>query len=127
MQKADIFVLSSDHEGFPNVLLEAMAARLPVVTTSAGDAGLIVRNGINGYVVASGDIAGMSNYIVRLSRSPELRLQMGETGKRYVKKQYDSRQLTKGLFQIYYDIAKRTHKPIPAITGYLFSMNEAQV
>jgi len=45
LTRSALLVLSSDYEGFPNVILEAMAARLPVVTTPAGDASLVVQHG----------------------------------------------------------------------------------
>ena len=71
--RAGLFVLSSDYEGFPNVILEAMAARLPVITTPAGDASLVVQHGKTGYVVEPGDTQGMAAFMVRLARSPSMR------------------------------------------------------
>ena len=71
--KADMLVLSSDHEGCPNVVLEAMAARRPVVTTPAGDAGDVVEEGVSGYVVPFDDVEAMASRMVRLAEFPELR------------------------------------------------------
>src|SRR5258706_15129835 len=84
LAQASMLVLSSDHEGFPNVLLEAMAARLPVITTPAGDAGLVVQEGITGYVLPFDDIDAMAERMVRLAKSPDLRHTLGEAGRRRV-------------------------------------------
>ena len=51
MQVADLFVLSSAYEGMPIVVLEAMAAGVPVVTTEVGEVRLVVKDGVNGFVV----------------------------------------------------------------------------
>ena len=78
--KADMLVLSSDHEGCPNVVLEAMAVRRPVVTTPAGDAGDVVEEGVSGYVVPFDDVEAMASRMVRLAEFPELRTSFGRGG-----------------------------------------------
>ena len=70
LMQSDMLVLCSDDEGFPNVILEAMLARLPVITTPAGDSDLIVENEINGYVVPFSDTCAMAERMVRLAESP---------------------------------------------------------
>ncbi len=57
---ADVLVLTSDSEGFPNVVVEALAAGTPVVSTDVGDVGRIVRDGVTGRVVPGGDPAGLA-------------------------------------------------------------------
>lgn len=57
----DVFVLSSDHEGTPNVLLEAMALETPVVTTAAGAE--IIEDGVHGLVVPVGNENALSHAI----------------------------------------------------------------
>ncbi len=52
----DVFVQSSDYEGTPNAVLEAMAFESPVVATSAGGTAEIVRDGIDGLIVPIGDV-----------------------------------------------------------------------
>jgi len=49
---ADIFLLTSDYEGMPNVVLEAMAAGVPAVCTIASNAGDLITDGREGFVVA---------------------------------------------------------------------------
>ena len=76
---ASCFVLSSDYEGFPNVLLEAMASGMPVVSTDFGTgiARDLITDDKNGYVVPIGDIENMAAAIERIITSESRQLQMG--------------------------------------------------
>lgn len=88
LRRAHVYLLTSEHEGFPNVLLEAMAARLPVVTTPAGDAGVIVEEGSTGFVVPHDDVEAMAARLTELAGSPELRLRLGAAGRGRVERSY---------------------------------------
>jgi glycosyltransferase involved in cell wall biosynthesis len=61
MCAADVFVMSSAWEGLPNAVMEAMAARLPVVTTRVGGAAELVDDGVTGTLVAPGHPAALAN------------------------------------------------------------------
>lgn len=57
IQNSKLFMFSSDYEGIPNSIIEALSVSVPVVTTdcSPGGAKLLIQNGKNGYVVPRGD------------------------------------------------------------------------
>lgn len=105
LKQAHIFILTSDHEGFPNVLLEAMAARLPVITTPAGDSSHVVQNGLTGYVVPFNDMDGLVKYMLLLAESAQLRNKLGQTGRMRVEQNYGSDGLAENLISIYKQIA----------------------
>lgn len=107
LRAADVLVLTSDHEGSPNVVLEAMACRRPVVTTPAGEAGAIVVDGETGYVVPFDDLPLMAERLVRLAGSPSLRSAFGEAGRRRVERCYSVAGLADALMQIYRAMAER--------------------
>jgi glycosyltransferase involved in cell wall biosynthesis len=111
LRSAHMLVLCSDEEGFPNVLLEAMAARLPVITTPAGDASIVVENGVTGYVVPFNDVEAMARRMVQLARSPELCRQLGEAGRKRVEQHYSCEGLGDRLLAIYNDVAKQSRHP----------------
>lgn len=71
-KKADLFVLSSRTEGFPNVVLEALYYGTPVVATNCVDFSGVIKEGINGYVVEKESVAeikkGVINAIDNLKR-----------------------------------------------------------
>jgi glycosyltransferase involved in cell wall biosynthesis len=98
LARSDLLVLCSDSEGFPNILLEAMAARLPVVTTAAGDADRIVQDGMTGYVAAPEQIAPC---IVRLAESAKLRAQFGAAGRERVEREYQCESLSVRLLHLF--------------------------
>ncbi len=109
LKQVHIFMLTSDHEGFPNVLLEAMAARLPVITTPAGDADNIIQDGLTGYVVPFDDINGMAKYVLRLAESGQLRNMLGQIGRERVEHIYGTDGLADNLLSIYGEIAIQRH------------------
>ena len=63
---ADVFLLTSEYESFGLVALEAMAARVPVVSTNAGGLGEINIHGETGYLSNIGDVASMSKQVLSL-------------------------------------------------------------
>ncbi len=107
LARTHLLVLSSDDEGSPNAVLEAMAARLPVIATPAGDAARLVREGVSGYLVDPEDPEAMARRLVQLARSPALRRRMGEEGRRMVAAEHDGRELAGRLLAMYATIARR--------------------
>jgi hypothetical protein len=105
LAQADMMVFCSDSEGAPNVILEAMAAGLPVVTTPAGDADLIVNHGVTGYVVAFDDVNAMAQRMLALARSPELCRSFGQAGRHVVEREFSADKLAQRFVSIYRDIA----------------------
>lgn len=66
----DLFVQSSDYEGTPNVVLEAMAFESPVVVTSVGGTAELVRDGIDGLLVPPGSAARLGAAILEAMNNP---------------------------------------------------------
>lgn len=67
-------VLTSDFEGIPNAIIEALSLGVPVVATdcSPGGAKLLVKNGINGFLVPRGDAESISQSIMYLEQNPDV-------------------------------------------------------
>lgn len=80
-----LLAMSSHYEGFPMVMIEAMACGLPVVTFGfkCGPAD-IIHTGRNGLVVPEGDIPGLARALVQVMEQPELRRRMGVEARRVV-------------------------------------------
>lgn len=66
LQTADLFVLSSDYEGMPNALMEAMAAGVPCISTDCpcGGPRSLIENKINGYIISLNDKNELKNSII---------------------------------------------------------------
>lgn len=80
IKKAKMFVLSSDFEGIPNALIEAMACGLPVVSTdcSPGGARMLIDNGKNGLLVECGEPEKLAQAIKYMLEHPKKALEMGK-------------------------------------------------
>lgn len=58
----DLYLVTSRSEGMPKAILESMASGIPIISTMVGIAPEIIRNGKNGFVVATDDVVAMSDY-----------------------------------------------------------------
>lgn len=96
-RSADVFALSSDIEGLPNVLLEAQVFSLPVVTTAAGGAGEVVQHGRTGFVVPCRDEGAFALALRRLIENAELRRRMGEAGRARVVTEFSIERWVRGV------------------------------
>lgn len=81
LERADVFVLSSLWEGLPYVILEAMSAGLPVVTTSVGGCPELVENNVSGLVVPPRQPEALAESILSLLGDEALRAKLGLAGR----------------------------------------------
>ncbi|CAN5523539.1 glycosyltransferase family 4 protein [soil metagenome] len=81
MHAFDVFVLSSEYEGFPYVTLEAMATGVPVVSTETGAIGEAVRDGEDGYLVPPSNPEALADAMICMI-DPGRRAQMGAAARR---------------------------------------------
>jgi len=77
LERADVLVLPSVREGFPSVLLEAMAAGLPIITTPVGGIPDHLHEGTHALFVAPGDVPALATRIVALLDDPTVRARLG--------------------------------------------------
>lgn len=101
LHAVDLLVLPTQREGFPNVVLEAAASGLPVVTTDATGAVDSVVDGVTGFSVPKQDGAAFGDRIARLADSSVLRAQMGAAARRRVEESFSSQMVWEGMFREY--------------------------
>jgi glycosyltransferase involved in cell wall biosynthesis len=102
MLEADVLLMPSFEEGFPRVLLEAMAAGLPFVAAEVGGVAMIVPDALRARLVKPGDVAGFSAELVRLIRDPADRATVARIGREHVQRYHVARvapQLVEALSQ----------------------------
>lgn len=109
LDQADMYVLTSDREGFPNVILEAMAASQPIVSTPAGDTPELVEEGKTGFIVPTQDVLALSIRMTALAQSKELRERLGTAGRQRVEQLYEYARLGESMMRVYHEIANQVH------------------
>lgn len=105
----DVFVLSSVREGLPIALIEAMAAKRPVVASDIGSIRALVRDGHNGFLVPSGDAAAFGRVLRRLLKSSELQEQLGEAGRRTVEASFSLATMIRAYEGLYHSTIRKPH------------------
>lgn len=103
--RASVLVLTSDFEGTPNVVLEAMAAGLPVVATDVGGVSDLVRDGVTGRTVPRDDEAALVDAVLALASDPARRRRYGAEGRRHVETHHALPHLADELRALYAAVA----------------------
>jgi len=100
-QAADVFVLPSLKEGFPNVLLEAMSCSLPCIATEIGGVVDLLKNDEQGLLVKASSIDPLSEAMRRAADSPADRIRWSKNAIETVRNKYDRSQVTAQYLQLY--------------------------
>lgn len=99
LKASDLFVLPSLSEGLPLVLLEAMAAKLPIVSTDVGDCKELIEKSGAGLIVPPGDSQALADGIESVFHN---HAGMGQNGYQFVKRNYSWDKVTEKIYQAYY-------------------------
>ena len=105
----DIFLLTSDREGLPNCILEAMSMGIPVVTTGVGGAPELVMHGHTGYVGQVADVQGLSTAVMKLVQNKALSSKMGEAGRVRVEEKFSFRHRLEQIESLYERMVAEVH------------------
>jgi glycosyltransferase involved in cell wall biosynthesis len=102
----DVFLMTSEFEGLPIALLEAMTLGKPIVSTRAGGIPEVLTDGETGLLTAVGDIDALTRNVQRLLGEGELRRRMGEAGAAKVETDYHVKRRVTAIEHLYNDIAR---------------------
>lgn len=103
----DLFVLPSLKEGLPMVLLEAMAAGIPVIATRVGAVPRVISDGVNGLLISPGDIDELRKAIERVLGDSSLAASMATRGLATVQDHYSSESMFSRYHEVYLDVLRR--------------------
>lgn len=93
LASADLFVLTSETEGMPAVLIEAGMSGLPSVAFDVGGVAEVLNHGITGMLVAPGDQAGFGEALVKLCSDQDGRARMGDAARQRCRDLFDIRKV----------------------------------
>jgi len=97
----DIYVLPSTSEGFPLVVLEAMACAKPVVATCCGGATEMVDDGHTGFLVPIADAAAIASRVIELMEDKEMAVRMGSAARLRVEKEFSVQAMVANYERLY--------------------------
>jgi glycosyltransferase involved in cell wall biosynthesis len=99
----DVFVLSSLNEGFGRVIVEAMAAGTPVVSTEVGGTSEVIEDGVSGMLIPPGDPGRMADAVLSLLDNHEARARLRGNGLERAKF-FDTRRMVDTYEQLYHEL-----------------------
>ena len=105
VSRADALVHPSLAEGLPNAIMEAMAARRPVVATSVGGIPELVLDGSTGYLVPPRSPDALAGALDRLLADRERATSMGRAGRAHVERHFTLRRMTEQHDELYEELA----------------------
>jgi glycosyltransferase involved in cell wall biosynthesis len=114
MGAADLLVVPSVFEGLPLVVLEAMAAGLPVIGTRVCGTSEAVVHGRTDLLVDVGDVSGLAAANVAGVTGPELRAQWGAAGRQRLEQEFSSARMARETSDLYENVLQRAQARAPA-------------
>jgi glycosyltransferase involved in cell wall biosynthesis len=112
LSRADVFALPTRGDCLSIAIVEAMACGLPIVATDVGSISEIVRNHVNGLVVAPGSSTEISRALRVLAAEPELRQTMGRTSRALAVAEHDTTANWRRIFDLLHSVSGLGRNPI---------------
>lgn len=106
-KRSHVFVLPSLAEGQPITLLEAFAARLPVIATNVGDNTKLIVDGVNGILIEPDNTTQLAKALLKILRSRNKGKNLGMAGYRLVKRKYSWGIVAKQTYAVYKSIVSK--------------------
>jgi glycosyltransferase involved in cell wall biosynthesis len=106
MAAADVVTLTSQWEGLPYSILEAMACSKPVVSTAVNGCQEVVVDGETGYLVEAGNALDWAKHVLQLVGDPQLSQTMGKAGRRRVEANYSLSAMLLRIEQVYFELVQ---------------------
>jgi glycosyltransferase involved in cell wall biosynthesis len=97
----EVFCLTSHTEGMPNVVMEAAAAGVPVVSTTCGGSEELIECGVTGFLVSPNDAAAMSKHVDLLLANAEQRRSIGQAGREKMCRAFSMQVMGTRMTRIY--------------------------
>jgi len=110
MQAMDIYAITSEVEGIPISLLEAMASSLPVVSSAVGGIPEVVRPGETGLLFPYGDLDSCAQNLTGLMHDPALRKSLGDAARLFVQREHSSTANAARLQEYYLQLLERSSR-----------------
>jgi len=104
LQQADVFLLTSRHEPFGIVVVEAMAAGCPIVATRSGGPESILTDGVDGLLGDAGDVQGLTNHVIQLLRNKALGERLACGARQTVLNRYSAETVATRMAFIYEEV-----------------------
>jgi glycosyltransferase involved in cell wall biosynthesis len=106
LSRFDLFVLPSLSEGLPMALLEAQAAKVPVIATNVGAISEVIQNGMTGLVVPPGDATALAEAILRSHNEADKTRNMALKGYDRVKEHYSAETMAQHYLELYREMIR---------------------
>ncbi|HWL42388.1 MAG TPA: glycosyltransferase family 4 protein [Ilumatobacter sp.] len=107
-RRADVFALPTLGDCLPMVLPEAGAMGLPLVSTSVGAIGEVVRDDVTGLLVPPGDSEALAAALDRLAQSPAMRRSLGDAAREHVRAHHDAATNANHLVELLLDVTPQS-------------------
>ena len=100
-QNLNLLILTSNTEGLPMVILEALAMMVPVVATNVGGVSEVIKHNYNGMLVDCGDIAMLSQMALIIKQQKGLAEKIGRNGREFITREFSLSEQVSKLEKIY--------------------------
>ena len=111
--EATVFVLPSHYEGLPTTMLEAMAARAPVVATAVSGVPDVIDDGENGLLIPPREPSRMADAVVRLLGDAEMRRRLSAAGRETIEREYTWTSIAGEFESLYRELVEPPSEPTP--------------